>query len=78
MPALQGKFLALHIYPGHRLRFFLDRSVKLFGKRCDLRSAPQFALVTSGTFLGIYLNNLQFILLRTKLLIGNVLADLPA
>jgi hypothetical protein len=63
MPALQSKILALHVHPGHRLRFFRNRSGKLFGKRCDFRSAPQFALVASGTFFGVYLYNLQFILL---------------
>jgi hypothetical protein len=31
MPALQGKILAFDIHPGHRLRFFLNRSGKLFG-----------------------------------------------
>jgi hypothetical protein len=66
MPALQGQILALHIHPGHRLRFFLNRSGKLFGKGCDFRCAPQFALVASGTFFGVYLYNLQFILLTKK------------
>jgi hypothetical protein len=63
MPALQGQILALHIHPGHRLRFFRNRSGKLFGDRCDFRSTPQLALVASGTFFGVYLYNLQFILL---------------
>jgi hypothetical protein len=60
MPALQGQILALDIHPGHRLRFFLYRSGQLFGNRCDFSSTPQFALVASGTFFGVYLNNLQF------------------
>jgi hypothetical protein len=66
MPALQGKLFALDIHPGHRLRFLDNRASQLFGNRCDFRCAPQFALVASGTFLGVYLYNLQFVLLIKK------------
>ena len=66
MPALQGKLFPLHIHPGHRLRFLLNRAGQLFGNRCDFRCAPQFALVASGTFLGVYFYNLQFVLLIKK------------
>jgi hypothetical protein len=63
MPALQGKILTLHIHPGNRLWFFRNRGDKLFGNRCDFGSAPQFTLVASRTFFGVYFQNLQFILL---------------
>jgi hypothetical protein len=63
MPALQGKLFALHIYPRHRLRVFINGTGQLFGNRCDFRSAPELALVASGAFLRVNLYNLQFFLL---------------
>jgi hypothetical protein len=66
MPALQGKLFTLHIHPGHRLGFFIDCAGKLLGDGCDFSSAPQFALVASGTFFWIYFYNLQFFLLGKK------------
>jgi len=74
MSALQGKLLTFHIYARHRLRLLIDRLEELFGFRTDFGSAPQLALVASGAFVWIYLDNLQFFLLA-KIVVSIYLID---
>jgi hypothetical protein len=50
MPALQGKFLSLHINPGNRMGLFIESRVKLLGYRGDFSPAPKLTLMASGTF----------------------------
>jgi hypothetical protein len=63
MSALQSKLYTLYKNPGYGLRFFIDGIKTLFGHGCDFGTAPKFALVASGTFFGVYRDNLQCFLL---------------
>jgi hypothetical protein len=64
--ALQGKLFAFNVNPGHRLWRFIDGLEKLFGLGGYFRSTPQLALMAPRALVGIYLYNLQFLLLNKK------------
>jgi hypothetical protein len=64
MSALECKLLALYINPGDGLRLFINGLEKPFRHRCDFRSTPELALMTSCTFVWVHLYNVQFFLLN--------------
>ena len=67
LTALKCKRFSLHEYPGYRLRFLIDGKRKLFGHRCDFRSAPELALMATCTFFRVNFDYLQCVLLFKRL-----------